>query len=310
MSCSEAEPYSVEEIDKTYIYINAPSTLTEDEGEFFVNSSSGWYVDNCPVWVNLSPRSGNYYQTVKYTLDENTTSSERTGTIRIMTNNRLAKDEIRVEQQPSTPFEATMSTTNYKSEGDYWFLNVKAGGNKSWTITKSVSWVHIGTSSNASNTYTGKGEATVNIYCDANTSTVSRSTTLTVTCGSKSETITITQEAKSNYTTFASWTSTNKSNPSNGYITYALSVASGNVLSFNYDISSEQNCDKFYATLERYGSTYATIVNGASGIFKNQYASYRFYTSGTFTLRLKYEKDGSVSKGNDNVYVYNIKLTK
>ena len=113
----------------------------------------------------------------------------------------MKETSVYVTQPPTLQFDATMSTTNYKAEGDYWFLKVTAPSSKSWTISKSVSWVHLGTSSNTSNSYSGTGNASISIYADANSSSYTRSTTLTVKCGTKTKSITITQDKASNTVT-------------------------------------------------------------------------------------------------------------
>lgn len=307
-ACSESDPFLESEYNSTYLYVDI-SSINDEEGSFYVNSNRSWRVSDSPYWVNLDHSFGYSSRTINYTLDDNTSSSIRYGTIKIVTDNGMDCDVIDVTQDPTVAFSASMSTT-YSGEGDYHYLFVTASKNREWTVTKSVSWVHLYYSSNTYSTYTGKGSESVCIYVDANPYSYQRSTTLTVKCGTQSKNITITQEAKPNYTTFSSWTSTNKTNSSTSYKEYTLSVSSGNVLSFKYDISSEAGYDEFTAILLRNGYTYTTLVNGDSGVKSSQSVSYTFYTSGTFTLKLQYKKDGSGSSGQDKVYVYDIKLKK
>lgn len=211
VSCSDSWPYSEEAYRDTYISVYPLSiSLDEDElsGEFSVYSTDSWYIYDYPSWVNLSTRRGySYYgdgYAVSFTVDENEGSSSRYGYIRIRTDEGFTKEEeVKISQPPTTQFEASMSTTKYKADGDWWDLTVKAASSKSWTISKSDSWVHLGTSSNTSYSYSGKGNKSVSIYVDANTSSYSRSSTLTVKCGTKSQSITITQDGKSNTAPFA-----------------------------------------------------------------------------------------------------------
>ena len=106
----------------------------------------------------------------------------------------------------------------------------------------------------------------------------------------------------------SSWTSTNHSNSSTSYQTWSISVKAGDVLSFTYSVSSESGCDKFNARLS--GASNVTLVDGASGTISNRTHSYTFTTSGTYTLRMEYVKDGSLSSGSDQVSVSDIKIRR
>ena len=216
VSCSDSWPYSEEAYRDTYISVY-PSSISLDEeelsGEFTVYSTDSWYIYDYPSWVNLSTRRGySYYgdgYAVSFTVDENEGSSSRYGYIRIRTDEGFTKEEeVKISQPPTTQFEASMSTTNYKADGDWWSLTVKAASSKSWTISKSDSWVHLGTSSNTSYSYSGKGNESVSIYVDANNSSYSRSSILTVKCGTKSQSITITQDRGSSSTLSISMSNT------------------------------------------------------------------------------------------------------
>lgn len=202
VACSDSWPYSEDAYNNTWIEVY-PSyiSLDEDEfsGEFTVSSSESWYVYDSPSWINLSNSYGYGYDNVSFTVDENDGSSSRYGYIKIRTDEGFTKEaEVEVSQPPTVQFEASMSTTNYSASGDWWYLSIKAASFRSWTISKSDSWVHLGSSYSSSYSYSGKGNEDVKIYVDANTSTYSRSSTLTVKCGSKAKSITITQDGKSN----------------------------------------------------------------------------------------------------------------
>ena len=201
-SCSESWPYSEEAYDNVWIEVY-PShiSLDEDEfsGDFNIRSSDSWHIYGYPSWINISNNYGySGYNNVTFTVDENDGDSIRYGYIKIRTNGKFTKEAeiIEIAQSPTTSFEATMYTTNYKAAGDYWYLYVNAASSKSWNISKSASWVHLGNSSNSSYSYSGTGDAMVKIYVDSNPYSHQRSSALTVTCGSKSKTITITQDGK------------------------------------------------------------------------------------------------------------------
>lgn len=206
VACSDSWPYSEDAYNNTWIKVY-PSyiTLDEDEfsGEFTVNSSESWYVYDRPSWINLSSSYGYGYDNVSFSVDENNGSSKRYGYIRIRTDEGFTKEaEVEVSQPPTIQFEASMSTTNYSASGDWWTLSIKAAASKSWTISKSDSWVHLGSSYSSSYSYSGKGNEDVKIYVDANTSSYSRRSTLTIKCGTKTKSITITQDGKSNKAPF------------------------------------------------------------------------------------------------------------
>ncbi len=206
VACSDSWPYSEDAYNNTWIKVY-PSyiTLDEDEfiGEFTVNSSESWYVYDSPSWINLSSSYGYGYDNVSFSVDENDGSSNRYGYIRIRTDEGFTKEaEVEVSQPPTIQFEASMSTTNYSASGDWWTLSIKAAASKSWTISKSDSWVHLGSSYSSSYSYSGKGNEDVKIYVDANTSSYSRRSTLTIKCGTKTKSITITQDGKSNKAPF------------------------------------------------------------------------------------------------------------
>lgn len=201
-SCNESWPYSEEAYDN--IWISAyPSYISLDEDEFSggfnVSSSDSWYVYSYPSWVIISNPSGyGGYETVVFVVDENSGNSTRYGYIKIKTSEGITKEvEVEIAQPPTNSFEATMSTTNYKAEGDWWNLDIKAASSQNWTISKTVSWVHLGSSNNYSYSYSGNGTESVKIYVESNPNYSQRSTVLTVKSGSVSKTITITQNGKS-----------------------------------------------------------------------------------------------------------------
>ena len=205
-SCSDSWPYSEEEYNNVWIDVY-PSyiSLDEDEfsGEFYVSSTDSWYIYDCPSWINISNSYGYGYDDVNFTVDENNGSSTRYGYVKIRTDEGFTKEaEVEIAQPPTVQFEASMSTTNYSASGDWWYLTVKAASSRSWTISKSDSWVHLGNSYSSSYSYSGKGNEDVKIYVDANSSSYSRSSKLTVKCGSKTKSITITQDGKSNKAPF------------------------------------------------------------------------------------------------------------
>ena len=204
LSCSESYPYCEDEYDKTWISVY-PSSITIDEdeleGSFSVYSNRKWTIYSEPYWLYLSSYSGNGNKSIDFTVSENTGYSNRSGNILIRTDDGAIKEQsIHITQAPSTPFSVTMNTTSYGSSSDWQTMSITAASSKSWTISKTHSWVHLGSSSSTLSSYSGTGSGNVKIYVDENTSSYSRNSTLTVKCGTDSKVITITQAASTPFT--------------------------------------------------------------------------------------------------------------
>ena len=106
--------------------------------------------------------------------------------------------------------------------------------------------------------------------------------------------------------TFDPWTSTNTSGNSTSYITYTLDTNVGSVLTFDYNVSSEESYDKFRVLID--GSIIFTASGTSQGTSFTTY-SYTFTVGGSHTLRFEYTKDASGASGSDRASVKNILLT-
>ena len=103
--------------------------------------------------------------------------------------------------------------------------------------------------------------------------------------------------------TFDDWTSTNKGNDgTTSQTSYTLNVKAGDILNFDWSVSSESNYDWLTITLD------GTEIVKKSGTLSGSYEK-TFDTAGTHTLVVKYSKDGSVDNGDDEGKVYNITLS-
>ena len=105
-----------------------------------------------------------------------------------------------------------------------------------------------------------------------------------------------------NAATFEDWTSTNKSHSSTSSHTYTFTATGGSILSFDWSVSSEANCDKLIVTLD--GST----ILEKSGSLNSTYTA--TLGSGEHTLVVKYTKDVSVSNGSDQAKIFNINIAE
>ena len=97
------------------------------------------------------------------------------------------------------------------------------------------------------------------------------------------------------------WTSTNHTNNSTSSYTYTIDVEAGDMLSFDYSVSSESNCDVLTITIN--GTTVVTASREETSSYQKV-----FTTTGTVTMTVEYTKDGSVSEGSDQAKVYNVKV--
>ena len=102
--------------------------------------------------------------------------------------------------------------------------------------------------------------------------------------------------------TYDAWTSTNKgSGGTTSQKSYTLNVAAGNILKFDWSVSSESNYDWLTITLD------GTEIVRKSGTLSGSYEK-TFDTAGTHTLVVKYTKDSSSNYGDDEGEIYNIAL--
>lgn len=102
--------------------------------------------------------------------------------------------------------------------------------------------------------------------------------------------------------TFDNWTSTNHNDGSTSYKQYTLSVSGGDVLSFDYSVSSEANYDFLIVKINN------EEVLKESGSKTGNY-THTFDAEAIVTLYVAYTKDSSSSSGSDLASVYNITQT-
>ncbi|MBR5847072.1 MAG: leucine-rich repeat domain-containing protein [Bacteroidaceae bacterium] len=105
-----------------------------------------------------------------------------------------------------------------------------------------------------------------------------------------------------NAATYPDWTSTNKGQGnSTSSNTYTISAAAGDVLTFDWEVSSESGWDKLIVTVD--GTEILNESGEASGTYQHT-----FDASGAHTMIVKYTKDGSADYGEDCAMIYNIVL--
>ena len=105
---------------------------------------------------------------------------------------------------------------------------------------------------------------------------------------------------------FGNWQSTNHDTNSESYNNYSFIAAKGEKISFNYYVSSEPNFDKLIITLSGDSISSNQLVE-ISGDSHNSHV-FEFEKEGKYNLQVKYTKDHSINKNNDNAGVTNICL--
>ena len=101
---------------------------------------------------------------------------------------------------------------------------------------------------------------------------------------------------------YSDWISTNKGQGSTtSSNSYTITANAGDVLTFDWLVSSETSYDKLIITID------GTEILNKSGEFSGTYL-HTFTSSGTYSMEVKYTKDGSVDRGSDYAKVYNIAL--
>ena len=167
------------------------ASMANSSATFYVTSNTSWSVTGDKSWMHFSPPSGTGNKTLTITVDENTSTLSRSGTVTIKTSDNSISKTVTITQQGATEQKTlTVSKSSItlghaaNSSGTF---NVTS--NTSWSVTGNKSWIHYSPSSET-------GNKTVTITVDENTSTSSRSGTVTVKTSdnSISKTVTISQQ--------------------------------------------------------------------------------------------------------------------
>ena len=102
---------------------------------------------------------------------------------------------------------------------------------------------------------------------------------------------------------FYDWESTNHYDNSTSNNTYVIEAKQNDKLTFDWRVSSESGYDNFIVTIDGY----EIIVK--SGEISGTY-EYTFANDGTYTMVVRYTKDGSSSSGSDKCWISNIALQR
>lgn len=106
--------------------------------------------------------------------------------------------------------------------------------------------------------------------------------------------------------TLPSWRSTNHKDGSESHKEYVINISKGDLLSFNYNISSEVSYDYLLVYVEEAIMKDKKLIFRMSGENKSGKVSYVFDCKGPCTIDVKYVKDGSYSRGLDKAEIFDI----
>ena len=89
-------------------------------------------------------REGTGDGNVVYTATPNSTMSERSGTIRVVSDSGSGMGvRLHTVTQPAATAAISVSSHSFAAEGDYYEVEVTTGDNVNWTVLKGAGWITI-----------------------------------------------------------------------------------------------------------------------------------------------------------------------
>jgi len=174
----------------TCTYSISPSSASSGPsggtGSISVSAPSGcsWTASTSQSWIHITGGStGSGNGTVSYSVDSNSGTSSRSGSIQV------AGKTFTINQEGATSCSYTISPTSraHDSDGGTGTVSVSTSSGCTWTASRNTSWITITGGSS------GTGNGTVSYRVDANSNTTSRTGTMTI----AGERFTVTQAASS-----------------------------------------------------------------------------------------------------------------
>lgn len=134
-----------------------------------IESDAPWTLTSNENWINLSTTEGFGDGTIVVTVEDNTTSSSRVGTLML---NCLGKTiEISVVQESAFVNSSSKAIAMDASGGT---ASVTLSSNLSWSATSSAKWLSVSPTN-------GSGESTLELTAEPNTETSQRTAVVTIT---------------------------------------------------------------------------------------------------------------------------------
>ncbi len=147
-----------------------------------ITSNTAWGAVSDVTWAKLSAASGTANGTLTVSLDDNTTTEQRTATITFAYGN--TQQTVTITQAAAT---ATLSTTEVTLGAKSSDQDIKVTSNSVWSASTEASWIHIEDGEGDSN---GRFSFTL----DDNKSLTARQGSIIFTYGSGRQTINVNQE--------------------------------------------------------------------------------------------------------------------
>ncbi len=137
-----------------------------------INSNIDWKATTNASWISISPASGSGDATLTISVNENTGTESRTGSVTI--SGKGASDQtVSVNQGGVEPSELTVTPTSLHFGPAASCKSIAITSNTDWTISESSGWAKVSQTS-------GSGDASVSVCVDANTSGIIRNFTMKI----------------------------------------------------------------------------------------------------------------------------------
>ena len=150
---------------------------------FTVQSNTDWTVNDDADWLTVSPASGNNNNTLTATYTENTTTSQRVGTITVA-GGGITRTVTVTQSEGSAILTVTPSARSVANGSGSTTFTVQS--NTDWTVSDDADWLTVSPAS-------GNNNDTLTATYTENTTTSQRVGTITVAGGGITRTVTVTQ---------------------------------------------------------------------------------------------------------------------
>jgi hypothetical protein len=172
------------------IYLKADSKLSftskRASDKFNITSNTSWEITEMPNWVTLSKTSGSGDDAIIVTVDENTSTSSRSGNIVITKPGMSLKATVKVEQA-GLYFAPSATILQFTDKASTQSFSISSDAN--WSATLSDNWF---TASELS----GYGDTTIDVTVEENTTSQERTGTIEFIAGDKTSNVNVHQLAK------------------------------------------------------------------------------------------------------------------
>ena len=176
--------------ESSTISVDASTLKFEADGRsqtFSIQSNTNWTIIGNANWVQVSPASGSGSKSVVVSTQENTTTSPRSCTLNLTTDDKAASTTVLIVQAGTTD-NISVDVSSLTLEGKAGSTgSIRITCNTEWKVTSSLDWVSLSSTSG-----NGSSQITLTTTSD-NLSSTPRKGDLTITAGQKTINVTISQ---------------------------------------------------------------------------------------------------------------------